>query len=171
MLCDKCNKADATIHFTEIIKDLKSEIHICEQCARNMGLNSKLSDFSETVTEIISFIDINETDDANSIITCNTCGSSIIDYKKTGKLGCPDCYRYLDDTLRPVIFGYHGNKKYAGKVPKNIMPVQEHSTVTEEPERKIQSFTDTDLQLELELAVSEERYEDAALIRDEINKK
>jgi hypothetical protein len=43
---------EATVHLTEIIKNVKSEVHLCEACARGIGLNSKLSNFSLTVPDM-----------------------------------------------------------------------------------------------------------------------
>jgi len=34
MLCDVCNKNQATVHLTEIIDDQMNELHLCEDCAR-----------------------------------------------------------------------------------------------------------------------------------------
>ncbi|HUW57720.1 MAG TPA: hypothetical protein VMZ92_13860 [Planctomycetota bacterium] len=38
ILCQICKKNVATVHLTEIIKDKKREIHLCEGCARKKGL-------------------------------------------------------------------------------------------------------------------------------------
>ncbi|MFC1669140.1 UvrB/UvrC motif-containing protein [Spirochaetota bacterium] len=163
MLCEKCSKNDATIHY---ISDVNSEMHICEVCAKGSGLNSQLSDFSQTVSEIISFIDINEIEDINSVNRCNRCGFSIIDYKKTGKLGCSECYSYLSESLEPVISGCHGSKKHIGKVPHNLEINDVQMAVIDNPIDDYDLVAD--LQVKLELAISEERYEDAAVIRDKI---
>ena len=115
MLCERCQKKEATIHLTEIIKDVKSEVHLCENCAREIGLNSKLSNFSLSVPEMLSFLEINEVDDANDAVTCENCGLTYTEYRKKGKLSCPECYLYMKDSLEPVIMGYHGEKRHIGK--------------------------------------------------------
>jgi len=34
MLCDICAKNQATVHLTEIVDDQMTELHLCEECAR-----------------------------------------------------------------------------------------------------------------------------------------
>jgi len=111
MICEKCSQNDATIHLTEIIKNEKSEVHLCERCAREIGLNSKLSNFSISIPEMLSFLDLDEIDKNQDINQCRTCGFSYINYSTEGNLGCPDCYTYLKDQIMPVIAGFHGEKK------------------------------------------------------------
>jgi len=173
MFCDRCKKNQSTIHLTEIIKDDRSEAHLCETCAKDIGLNTKLSNFSLSVTDMLSFLDVNEintTDinigDSNRI--CKTCGYTFIDFKKTGRVGCQDCYSYLSDLLAPVIASYHGEKNHIGKMPVS-------GSLQDEPEKEL-IFDDLvekdhpaqkgDLKDRLDLAVLEERYEDAAFLRD-----
>ena len=168
MLCEKCHKEQASIHLTEIIKDVKSEVHLCENCARNIGLNSKISNFSISVPEMLSFLDVSEVDETNDLVKCKTCGLSFMDYNKDGKLGCPDCYKYLQDSLDTVIISYHGEKKHIGKFPENT--VIKTKQIAVKAEKKVNSSLN-DLELELNNAVLDERFEDAAMLRDEIKKK
>ena len=41
MQCQICNNKDATIHLTEITDGVRSEMHICEQCAAEQGIAIK----------------------------------------------------------------------------------------------------------------------------------
>ena len=34
MICDICGKKKATVHLTEIVDEQMSEMHLCEECAR-----------------------------------------------------------------------------------------------------------------------------------------
>lgn len=168
MLCEKCKREEASIHLTEIIKDVKSEVHLCEKCARSIGLNSKISNFSISVPEMLSFLDVSEVDETRDLITCETCGLSFMDYNKDGKLGCPDCYKYLEDSLETVIISYHGEKKHIGKFPDNPGTSNKHIVV--KSVKKEKNSLD-DLKSELSDAVHDERFEDAAVLRDEIKKR
>lgn len=39
MLCDKCKRRDASVHITQEVNGMKSEHHLCEECARQeMGM-------------------------------------------------------------------------------------------------------------------------------------
>ena len=38
MQCDICNKKKATVHLTEIVDEQMSEMHLCEDCAREKSV-------------------------------------------------------------------------------------------------------------------------------------
>ncbi|OHD70188.1 MAG: hypothetical protein A2W19_05215 [Spirochaetes bacterium RBG_16_49_21] len=167
MQCERCKNIEATIHLTEIIKDVKSEVHLCESCARDIGLNSKLSNFSLSIPEMLSFLDIDEVDDYESGTVCKSCGFTFADYTREGKLGCPDCYRYLGDQLKSVILGFHGATKHVGKYP-NTMTVKNPGLSAKAVQAVNVKKTIEELKIELEKAIIGERYEEAAVLRDTI---
>ncbi len=164
MLCERCKNNEATIHLTEIIKDIKSELHLCEGCARDIGLNSKLSNFSLSIPEMLSFLDVEDVNEYVDTNLCKSCGFTFMDYQKSKKLGCPDCYTFLGDSLRPVVTAYHGSMKHYGKIPNNMATVSKEENTVEE-----KTLTESELQQQLNEAVMEERYEDAAILRDRIS--
>ncbi|HOT44509.1 MAG TPA: UvrB/UvrC motif-containing protein [Spirochaetota bacterium] len=167
MFCERCKNIEATIHLTEIIKDVKSELHLCENCAREIGLNSKLSNFSLSIPEMLSFLDIDEVDEYAGGSACKSCGLTFADYSRESKLGCPDCYRYLGESLKSVIAGYHGASRHAGKHPNNHSGINsityEKPAVQVSPKKSME-----ELKTMLNRAVNDERYEEAALLRDKI---
>lgn len=166
MYCERCKKNEATIHLSEIMKDIKSEVHLCEQCAREVGLNTKISNFTLTLPEMLTFLNVDEVNDFQDKKRCGTCGCDFIEYKTNGKLGCPDCYTYLGDQLEPALVTFHGDARHCGKFPAfNAAKLNETRIIQE----KIKKPDDlTRLQTELNDAVKDERYEDAAVIRDRI---
>jgi len=97
MFCERCKKNEATIHLSEVVKNIKSEVHLCEQCARDVGLNTKISNFTLSLPEMLTFLNVDETSDSREHRRCHSCGSSFMDYRKNGKLGCPDCYNFLSE--------------------------------------------------------------------------
>jgi len=165
MFCEKCKKNEATIHLTEILKNKKTEVHLCEKCSREMGINSGLSGFSLSVPEMLSFLDVEDFGNLE-IKNCKTCGMTFNDYKKNGKVGCEDCYIDLMDYIRPDIISYKNECKHIGKIP---------SISSEKPGlvKKVYKGNGVsklnDYKIQLENAVIEERYEDAAILRDRIN--
>ncbi len=168
MFCERCKNNEATIHLTEIIKDVKSEVHLCESCARDIGLNSKLSNFSLSVPEMLSFLDITEMDEFVTGTACKSCGITYMDFSRDGKLGCPDCYRYLGDSLKSVIAGFHGGIKHTGKHPVNAAS-HDDDTVSGVARAVNERKSLEELRNQLSNAVFEERYEEAAVLRDRIN--
>lgn len=166
MFCERCKKTEATIHLSEVIKDMKSEVHLCEMCARDVGLNTKISNFSLSLPEMLTFLNVDELTDYSDGKHCQVCGSGFMEYKKEGKLSCPECYNNLSEFLAPVLAGFHGEKLHIGKSPV----YSEDNGLAEKTYKKEKSGFDNraDLQSQLESAVIEERYEDAAVLRDKI---
>ncbi len=172
MICERCKKNEATVHLTEVIKDIRSEIHICEDCARVIGLNSKLSGFSLPVSEMLSFLESGSIQTENENGCCPRCGTGIIDYRRDERLGCPECYHYLRDSLMPIITSYHENKKFIGKTPLlyGIMPcLEKKQSQSNVNVKENENYTLDELRKQLDEAVKNERYEDAAVLRDMIH--
>ena len=171
MLCERCENNEATIHITEIVQDVKSEVHICEVCAKKSGLNTELSNFSLSLPEMLSFLDVGDIDDTIETEKCETCGLTYLQYRKIGKLGCPDCYKYMWSALEHVVSSYHTDTRHIGKSPSNYVSIDTVDRMLLIPRKKVTGKTETTPELKkmLEIAVFEERYEDAAIIRDKIN--
>lgn len=165
MFCERCKNNEATIHLSEVVKNMKSEVHLCEQCAREVGLNTKISNFSLTLPEMLTFINVDESPDFRHSGRCHSCGCSFADYRKNGKLGCPDCYDYLADELAPVMASFFADKRHIGKSPARV---DEKKLTRPEIHGETQLSGIDELQAELDAAVRDERYEDAAVIRDRI---
>jgi len=165
MFCERCKTNEATIHLSEVVKNIKSEVHLCEQCAREVGLNTKISNFSLTLPEMLTFLNVDESPDFRETGRCHSCGCSFAEYKKNGRLGCPDCYEYLSEELAPVLNSFFGDKRHMGKSP--IISTPRKITVPE-PSGPATLPGINELQAELDTAVKEERYEDAAVLRDRI---
>lgn len=177
MLCQNCRENEANVRYTQIINGVKKEIKVCEKCAKELGIGSfefnmpiHFSDFlgdffnDYSANLLPSFVkEVNN--------SCNTCGETYDNFIKTGLFGCPDCYNDFDERIDAMLKKIHGSNKHIGreakkvenKEIKNEEPKKE-STKKETKESKIEKLQD-----DLKNAIQEERYEDAAKIRDEIN--
>lgn len=165
MFCERCRKNEATIHLSEVVKNIKSEVHLCEKCAREIGLNTKISNFSLTLPEMLTFLNVNDSPDFTESGRCHSCGCSFAEYRKNGKLGCPDCYEYLSEELAPVLVSFFTDRRHVGKSPARTY--ERSAVLMEDPVGSSIPHVD-DLQSELDAAVRDERYEDAAVLRDRI---
>lgn len=87
---------------------------------------------------------------------CPVCGHTIYDFKRTGKLGCGECYKafrpFMKETLRQI----HSTSTHNGKIP---------SKSGEELRRRRQLEA---LRAQLKDAVKNENYEEAAKIHKQI---
>lgn len=158
MICEHCGKNPATVHYTKIVNGEKSEYHLCEQCAREKGeLNLGLTfqpGFS--IQNLLGSIFGGSVEAEVPSETCPKCGATYEEFSRTGRLGCPDCYKAFSSRLNPLIRRVQGSVKHNGKAP-------ERAGAGIKAERKI-----SELEKSLQKAIAEERYEDAARIRDEL---
>ena len=158
MLCQNCGKNEANVKYTQIVNGVKKEMVLCEDCASKLGIdNFKINmpiHFSSFVREKHS--------------QCNNCGELYDDFIKTGLLGCPSDYDMFGDRLESVLRNIQGGTKHIGRKPLNIDEKLSNIGENKKPEKKM-SETEK-LTQELNQAIKEERYEDAAKLRDEIKK-
>jgi len=159
MLCQQCQKRNASVHFTQIINSSKTELYLCEQCANQKGHEGVGSLFSinDFFSGCIGFDGSTPcVTSPSKQLTCEKCGMSIAEFIKTGKLGCNDCYEAFDARMEPLLKRLHGNFEHHGKTPAKI------SKSTKSP-REIKK-----LKTLLSKAIQNEEYEKAAEIRDRI---
>lgn len=186
MLCDNCGKREANVRYSENINGRKKELNLCEECSKKLGITSM--DFSMPI-DFSSFFGEFMEDFAtpefipllNEIkaLKCDNCGSTFEDIANTGRLGCGNCYEVFEERLDPIIRRMQGANRHVGRVGKIIdskidkkmsnesKQKEEKTNKPKENEKKNQLEK---LQEELKQAIKEERYEDAAKIRDEIRK-
>lgn len=158
MLCQKCQKRVANVQLTQIINNNKNVLYICEQCAREEGKYNMISPFSvnDFFSGIMGFPYMTSTPQQTPNVVCETCGMSYEEFKKVGKLGCPNCYKVYGDKLAPLFKRLHGNIQYNGKIPSRAYG---NVRVSKDIEK---------LKEQLNAAVKNEEYEKAATIRDQI---
>jgi len=160
MQCQICNKNDATIHLTEIIDGVRSEMHICEQCAieQDIAVKSHIP-----INELLSnLLAVQPSDDELAGLgerepVCSNCGFTLEQFRKEGVLGCPRDYEIFEKTLLSLIKKAHdGKTTHCGKIPLK-------TPVDTKKQMKLLS-----LRQQLDAAVQSEDYELAAKLRDKI---
>ena len=91
---------------------------------------------------------------------CESCKTSIEEIANTGKLGCENCYKTFYSELLPFIKKVQSNVKHVGKRPVNIKNKMDTSSKKDKL---------TALRERLKAAVEKQEFEQAAVLRDEIN--
>ncbi len=174
MLCQNCGKNEANIRYTQIINGVKKEIALCSSCAKKLGMenlempisfNSFLGDFFNDYaeTEFLPMLQTNE-------LKCKTCGMTYNDFIDTGMFGCSDCYDVFSSPIDSLLKNLHGTAKHIGRGPNGkAEKIKVEENKKEDSNKQDQNENKKErLEKELEKAIKEERYEDAAKIRDEI---
>lgn len=170
MLCDRCQKREAKILYTEIINGSKKEEHLCEDCATDFTsfqmekpiLNSELTlgDLLSTIFDSYQTGGPKEQGKFKPNIICDRCGTSYEEFLHKGRFGCSNCYKSFGRQIGNTMKGIHGADVHTGKQPKDFIS----ST-----ERIIKGMTETErIALELQEAIEKEEFEKAARLRDKI---
>lgn len=171
MMCENCGENEANVRYTQIVNGVKKEMRLCDKCARelgigNMSFNLEMPfDFSNFFGELAG-----EYEDSfmpalamPKTKTCDKCGMSFEDFVETGKFGCSHCYEVFEDRIDPILKRLHGGNRYIGKKLKKNN--SENDLNKNEEINKLE-----ELKLTLKQKIKEEKYEEAAKIRDEIKK-
>jgi protein arginine kinase activator len=157
--CQNCQKNQATVHLTEIQDNRMTELHLCQSCAEEKGLNSVPATPKFSIGELLAnMVDGMSTTEEERVgpVQCPSCGMHYSTFRETARLGCADCYQAFGAKLRPLLRRIHGSTRHVGKLPA-------HDGTVVTPQRQVQRLHD-----ELLRAVEREEFERAAEIRDRI---
>ena len=158
MNCDVCKSSEATVFLTQIVQGKMQKANLCEQCASSKGVTDPTG---FALADLLAGIGTEQRQDVSSTSqekSCPKCGFTQSDFKKTGRLGCSQCFQIFGAGLESLLKAMHKGTRHVGKVPANAARSQ--AALGEL----------ADLQSQLDTAILEERYEDAASLRDQIQK-
>ncbi len=151
MLCEKCGQNHATTHIKTVINGIAKEYNLCGSCAAEMGYGGSITGM---LTSMLGNMTLSQ---SKAEKRCDACGTAFSEITHTGKMGCAKCYEAFKDELLPYIKRVHGATTHIGKAP-SCEPIEE----------KQDEITVDSLRQELARLVNEEKYEQAAIIRDKI---
>lgn len=179
MLCDNCKENKATVEYTEIINGEKRQMHLCEECSHKLGISNL--NFNMPIN-FSSFFGGLLNDEYNSQefmplfqtvkeLKCDNCNMTYEEFTKDGKFGCEECYNTFSNKIDSLLKRLHGSNKYVGRKALNTSAKHDISEEVVQEKKSNKNETKLEkLQKDLKKAIEEERYEDAAKLRDEIKK-
>lgn len=167
MLCENCKKNNASFHYKYSENGKVTEAHLCHECAKkqgflssgifdgagffgtadNLGLGAFSSLFQDGEKKSLS---------GSSVRICPSCGLSENELRRNGKPGCRECYHTFSDIVERMLKKLHMSCEYKGKIPEGA---SESISVS----RKIEKMKE-----QMQRAVEEQNYEEAAKLRDAI---
>jgi protein arginine kinase activator len=157
MKCEICGLKDAVIHIRQIQKDLMHELHICEECAQEKGLIRE-EDSELPIANLLS--GLLEGKDMTGAVevkdACPRCGMKASEFRKQGKLGCPECFTAFEKDVRSIVSQMAARPRHSGKLPSSL--ASEHASTVE----------NENMREELKEAIEREDYELAARLRDKL---
>ena len=170
MLCEKCKKRTATVFYNENINGKTRSYSLCGECAAKLHEKGELQDITSMIGSFAdpfsslhhdlfgSFFGISARVQSGTDKVCPECGMTFHEIAKSGKVGCPACYTTFAEELSHLIQSVHGTTQHTGNVPAR------HRVKKERNEKLNQ------LKVDLQKAIENEEYENAAELRDEIRK-
>ncbi|MBL6755962.1 MAG: UvrB/UvrC motif-containing protein [Planctomycetes bacterium] len=169
MLCQQCQKSNATVHIDEVHTFLGpgesgnqvEQHHLCETCAQAMELpGSEVQ--QKPMDEVWKLLQMSalkgKKQAPKNVRRCPSCGTTEDSLRRKGRLGCSECYEVFSDYLEGLLERMHGASTHSGRVPGQCPE-------TTKRQRRIEQA-----QSELDRAVKDEDFERAAELRDEVQR-
>lgn len=143
MKCELCGIDNAKYKYYEVDSDKVREINICEECAREKGIDGKNKE--ETLA------------DRNKV--CPNCGLTFVEYKDSGSLGCIECYKIFNDEIKIFLKESQLGILHKGKEPVSNSKILIVKKEILEMKKKLESY------------VEGEKFEEAVKLRDKIEER
>lgn len=181
MKCDVCDK-EASVFLTQIINGQMTTVNLCEECSKAKGVTEETGfGLAE------AFLSPSHRAEESMEAVCDSCGFTASQLKKIGRMGCPECYGAFREGLDGLLRNMHKGTRHVGKRPggsgtltPQLLPRQRSissapdapapSSLTPPTPPPAPPVDVTKLRADLDLAVREERYEDAARLKAEIER-
>jgi protein arginine kinase activator len=168
MLCDNCKERDAIINLTQVEHDSKVTLHLCEQCAQQKGVETGGAVLKTPLGNFLGAV-VKGGGTAGALVPasgdalrCPGCGSTLRDFRDSGRLGCDRCYVSFDTHLRDLLRRLHGSSQHVGE--RYELPGAGGGKLgADDPRNRL-----LDLKAQLRRAVEGENFELAAELRDRI---
>ena len=164
-LCEECGVNEACYTISVMMGGQITQRHLCADCMAKMNMNLAAGNVKHLLSAIMSAISgsveeaaASAAEEAEEVaaIVCERCGTSLSQFTKSGKLGCPSCYQAFREQLTPMLQQIHGRVQHAGRKPLDDEAAQRRRTTYDRLSRQ------------LEQAVAMEDFETAAILRDQL---
>ncbi|MBA3645367.1 MAG: UvrB/UvrC motif-containing protein [Gemmatimonadaceae bacterium] len=157
MVCDNCKEGKAVIQLTEVEGTGVRQLHLCEKCAAERGVETTVSAAKPQINEFLHTLHQQLPAAQGDAARCTFCSSTMKDFRATGRLGCPNCYDSFETSLRDLLRRVHGNSRHVGRRYKA-------PSASDQPHVSIAA----ELRDRLQRAIETEQFEVAADIRDKL---
>ncbi len=151
MLCEICNKNEATIQFiNQNSSGDKNSIMLCETCA----IDIMKSSFDKENIDLNDYILDDELLEID-YEACKNCGTEYIDFEENKVLGCERCYENFRPKIREYL-EWKGYGKHTGKRPSSL-------------EKYFRGKEILQLEEQLKMNILNEEYDKAILTKEKID--
>lgn len=163
-ICQHCQQKVAEVQIIKIHQDQAIEYFVCQECASQAGV----SGYDPTPGSVLGpdFMGVTPGEEASrlesldEVRSCTSCGQTYRGFRESGRLGCCDCYPAFEQELEPLLRKVQAGLIHTGKTldgkRRSVAPVLDLQPIIQMKREQ------------LRIAVSEEDFESAARLRDEI---
>jgi protein arginine kinase activator len=157
MICSQCRERDAVVHLTQIVENAVTQVHLCEQCAAERGIETNVSLPKHPLGDFLQAAQQQALQHPGDAARCSYCGTSLGDFRASGRLGCARCYGAFEQSLKDLLRRVHGSATHVGRryAGADAPALDRTATLTE-------------LRGRLADAIKSEEFELAASLRDQI---
>lgn len=163
MLCERCKKKEATTHLRESINGSVRELHLCEDCAAQLGYDkifpvfNPFENYGMNLQDFLgSMFSQTAAQSIGSGKRCEFCGTTFEELAQSAMAGCAHCYEMFYKDLLPSIQRIHGKTRHIGKIPGTAGKALKQK-------KELES-----LKQQMSEAVAAQEFEKAAGLRDKI---
>ncbi len=162
-LCEECGVNEACYTISVMMGGQVTQRHLCADCMAKMNMNLAAGNIKHLLSAIMSAISGTAEEAAAAVapetdVVCERCNTTLSQFTKSGKLGCPHCYTSFREQLTPMLQQIHGRVQHAGRKPLDTEAAQRRSAVY------------GSLSRQMEQAVAMEDFESAAILRDQLRR-
>lgn len=170
MICQRCQKAQATVHIDEVKAfhgpgapgNEVEQHHLCEECAQDAQL-PHVPVPQKTMDEVWKLLQksarsAQKKRGSQEVPTCQSCGLTLEHLRRKGRVGCENCYVTFSQYLGGLLERMHGSVEHVGRTPGVDAATLDRARAMESAQN------------ELERAVEAEDFERAAELRDRLQK-
>src|SRR6201988_3177943 len=120
MLCMFCKEKEATVHLTQIAGDKVQKVDLCEECAKQKGVNDPAGfSLADLLLGLGASQEIEQAS-GGATLKCPKCGFTQADFKKSGRLGCSECYTTFAEGLEGLLKTMHKGIRHIGNGPQYL---------------------------------------------------
>lgn len=156
MKCDVCGVNDAVIFVQQINGTEAMDLHLCADCARKRGISTSGGKIEFSVSGLLNGLFDQKAAKGLSTSPCPNCSLSLDELQSSGRLGCPECAVNFAREIQIILRNHGQLTQHQGRYPHRLMV---GSTLLKDREN---------LKERLRQALSDEDYESAARLRDQI---
>ncbi len=163
-LCEECGQNEACYTISVMMGDKVTQRHLCADCMAKMNMNLAAGNIKHLLSAIMSAITGAEEGTTppavppEEDVVCERCNTTLSQFTKSGRLGCPHCYTAFRQQLTPMLQQIHGRVQHAGRKP-----------IEDEAAQHRRALHDT-LTRQLAQAIQLEDFETAATLRDQLRR-